>query len=224
MGCMMESSVSQADRDNMVELYNQGNTYAIIVEATGYSTPTCRKYIRAAGIKPRSRTVPMDDREKMVELYNEKCSVVEISKQTGYQVATCRKYLREAGITIRHTHPSKCPDDIAAKIVEAYEGGATAKEAAGMYGYAETTAFSVLKRAGVETRAPRTMPPIPDEDRTKMVELYEDGKTYQQIGEITGYSTMSCWKYVRDAGAKSRFRYEFNETAFDDIDDEASAY
>jgi len=221
----MGSPVSQASREKMIQLCNDGLTCPEVAIITGYSEPTCHKYVRAVGLEFQSRGIPVEDRERIIELYKEKGSVVEVSRETGYQVATCRKYLRAAGVEIVHTHPSRCPSDIETKIVAAYQGGASARVAAGKYGYSEGVGLSVLKRCGIERRRPPEQPSISEDAKAEIVQLYRGGMGYTQVASTTGYSVMTCWKYVRNVGAERiPIRYKCDKTAFDEINDEDSAY
>jgi len=65
---------------------------------------------------------------------------------------------------------------------------------------------------------------IPVPDQKMIANLYTDGNSYNQIVELTGYSVMTCHKYVQAAGIKSRYSYSMDETMFDAVDSEHKAY
>lgn len=120
--------------------------------------------------------------------------------------------------------PNRCPNDVANKIVQAYKDGVSAKDAAEQYGYTEGVCYRILKERDIDNRGHYSPPSVPIIDQEKIVTLYNNGHSYNEIAKTTGYGPMTCWKYVQVANVKSRFRYSVDETIFDEIDTKEKAY
>ena len=106
---------------------------------------------------------------------------------------------RGAGKREVHRGPTFWTEDKIQKVVEMYEAGATFREIGDVYGKSWTAIRNVitrLARSGIVERKGR--PEMTPEDVERIRELRDEGKTFEEIGDIVGWSRSAVYNAYRE--------------------------
>ncbi len=100
-GCPRPCTLSQEDRDEIVQLYKAGWSQSRIETERGHSWHTVRGVITESDVEKRShstqcRKVTEDDIERMRVLYLDGQSTYQIASTTGYSPSTVYTYISDA--------------------------------------------------------------------------------------------------------------------------------
>ncbi|HZS76537.1 MAG TPA: hypothetical protein VFA41_07970 [Ktedonobacteraceae bacterium] len=160
----MTRRIPKEHEDAMIEAYLNGATQEEAAALFGYYKLTCANVLRRRGITKRSasdagrisaqaRRVPKDVEDAIVAAYLEGATAKEAAAQFGYSNVTCFNILSRRGIAHRNSGEARSvPREHADAIVEAYRNGATAEDAASLFGYSRSTCINILRQRGITVR------------------------------------------------------------------------
>lgn len=164
-----------------IRLYEQGKETKEIAWMLDTTRVTVLHYIKKNHIPLRPRSYR---KQKVVELYDEGKNPDEITGILGYKdVMTVIQYLREAGrIPTKKKPPQERRENY---ILSLYRQGIAPVEIQRLLGYQR---LKVVLDYLIE-HGEISPPPKKQKRREKIVLLYNEGKTVEEITEILGYKT-----------------------------------
>ena len=161
---IMTRRIPKEHEDAMIEAYLNGATQEEAAALFGYYKLTCANVLRRRGITKRSasdagrisaqaRRIPEEVEDAIVATYLEGATAKQAAAQFGYSDVTCLNILSRRGITPRTSGEARSiPREHADPMVEAYRNGATAEEAALLFGYSISTCINMLRQRGITVR------------------------------------------------------------------------
>ncbi len=96
--------LTDADMQEVIEMYRAGKTTRQIAEATGAHRHTIANRLKAAGIRLRRGKISQDEIAKLIRLYESGLSLAAVGKRLNLDAQTVLNYLRGSGSATRDTH------------------------------------------------------------------------------------------------------------------------
>lgn len=93
--------LTDADVQDVIEMYRAGKTTRQIAEATGAHRHTIANRLKLAGIKLRRSKISKDEVAKLVRLYESGLSMAAVGERLNLDAQTALNYLKRAGIETR---------------------------------------------------------------------------------------------------------------------------
>lgn len=101
----------------------------------------------------KGKRIPADQEEAIVRAYRGGLSAKEAAAQFGYSPKVCLAALKRRSLPRRDAAEAKqISKEHQVGIIEAYQAGASAKEAAAQFGCAQQTCLNILRRHGIAAR------------------------------------------------------------------------
>ncbi len=95
--------LTDADMQEVIEMYRSGKTTRQIAEATGAHRHTIANRLKAAGIKLRRGKISNGEVAKLIRLYESGLSMAAVGERLNLDAQTVLNYLRKAGVPTRDT-------------------------------------------------------------------------------------------------------------------------
>lgn len=93
--------LTDADTQDVIEMYRAGKTTRQIAEATGAHRQTIANRLKLAGIKLRRGKISEGEVAKLIRLYESGLSVAAVGKRLNLDAQTVLNYLKRAGVETR---------------------------------------------------------------------------------------------------------------------------
>jgi len=143
--------ITQAEREMIVNLYQQGKSHSEIATKIGCVPQTIGKILRKLNIPIRVQgpdAYCADDQQKMADLYENGMSLGQIAVGFDCGTGTVIQILRKHGIKIRPLgFKSQVPPKKREKMLTLYKEGYSGDEIAAKFGCGLETVFSVIELA-----------------------------------------------------------------------------
>lgn len=124
-----------------------------------------------------------------------------ISKEVGLHITTITNILTRHGVKIRPQYSSI--NENGDLIIKLYKEGKNCTEISNVVGCSRWSVSNFLKKNGVKVKSAKEVLKTPAEDNShKILQLYEEGKTCTEIGQIIGCNHKSVTKLLRKNGIK----------------------
>ena len=159
---------------------------------------------------PNGKYTPQEQASKIdeiIQLYNDGMSQEKIAKKVGYSRGNVERILHEHGVQTR-PGGKYTPQEQASKIdeiVQRYNNGETQEEIAKKVGYSYVHIGRILHEHNVQTRGSGRFTP---QQRSllydKIVQMYNEGMTQEEIAERVGYSLGNVCIILQKRGAQTR--------------------
>lgn len=230
---MSKRMFNEAQEQEIIQEYRSGLSMSAIANERGCHYVTIQKVLKRNNI-PRqdSRIIGFSQKQKseMVAMYDSGKTSREIANHFGCDQGVILRHLKKIGVDLR---PGQYEKQVTAvqeqTIIDLYEQGHTAEEAAAEVGFTQGLALSVLKRHNVERRNGRSFTP---EEEQEIVKLYAvGGFSVRAIARAYGWDHHNLfWDVLKRQGVEQRSPadrnriYELNNSVFDEIDNELAAY
>lgn len=175
--------------ENIVALYGAGLTMAAVSRATGWSDTGLYRWLRKRGLWRTSRMSAAEHAE-IERLYYEGLSVERIAQEIGRTHGGVRYYLQSRDLWLPER--TRVTAAMAAKIRAWYDRGVPVAVIGDRLGIHETAIYNHV--------TPSRVAPLPDDDRRRMVELYQDGAYVIDIARRFGRDHTTVRAVLREAG------------------------
>ena len=214
MGRRSAPRVTDAERQKIIELYTtkiggRWLTCTDIAREVDRSRGAVERVIDHARLtrRGRKRRLTTSERRRIVELYqttngNRWTSTPHIAKQVGRPASTIHKVLIDTGVEIRPAAEAlrtQVSDDLCERIIRLYtRSGWSYPRVAEHLGVSSSTTYTVLDQADVMVRTRQVK--IRAGEGDLLVELYRQGRSAQEVADLTGRSVEVVRRLAHKAG------------------------
>jgi hypothetical protein len=208
--------------DEMRSWYLAGESNAAIGRRLGLHPSKVRRVLLGAGVGQRSRSEQealKDERagvriptceELAADYERQRLTAAEIADRYGLTQSRVQQLLRRCGIARRPARPrpewleaeraQRRPPELVDEIVRLYRSGLSRKATAGHLDVSAEAVDDVLRRAGVDFRGRRKLPPVDD-----WAHRYVDGgETAAEIAVTYSVSPSAVYRTLAAAGIERR--------------------
>lgn len=218
--------------DEIIKIYTDGASLNKVAKLAGCSQDAIRTRLNKAGIEIRQfkpRQFKISD-EEMKRLYEEELlSIMKIGEIAGCSKSTVSRRLSDQGVDVnfRALYTLNITKEEMKRLY--VEEGKSVYEIAEIAGCNYPNISLHLKEMGVEKRPPEIEYKF-DYSKEEIVQMYVDGKSSAEIGDIIGGSGATVLNYLKDFSVDIRSaeevnrKYEIDFNFFDKIDTPEKAY
>lgn len=190
-------------RNRAVQMYRDGDGCRHIAGKLGCSHTAVLMWVRAAGLKVRSRNeYNPKKKEQAVQMYQDGMSGEQIAIKLGCSGTSVRSWVAQAGGTVRPR--TRSTPEIRAKAIRMYKDGMSSERVGAEVGFSPAQVLKWIKQAGITVRSRSDYFQSTPEMRARAVELYEGGKGLVLISREVGFSESAVRKWLKAAGVKMR--------------------
>lgn len=146
-----------------------------------------------------------ETREHAVRLYKEGATYREVEDEIGCSGASLSRWLDKAGVRGRQRY-SEAEKQSA---IDIYRDGGSLEDAANEIGCNPVTVSKWLEERGIEKRAPGSgydNYKYTEEERKRIVEMYDNGRTYREIQGEIGCSSSTIRRAIKDSDVELKGR------------------
>ena len=196
------------DQRRMAELYAEGLTCQQIADMFGCVVSCVSTTLRKLGVKMRviGIRIPKEKHPQIIQMYEAGQSCDTIAKEFGCSHANIHRILQIHDVKMRpSTSPGKFSEDICRKIIDMYKQGHSQDSIAARFGCGKKAIKRVLDEHKVERRRHNQFQPrFIAEDHQRMVAMYEQGKSLQEIAEDIGCTHHTVRRLLKQLGIEKR--------------------
>jgi transposase-like protein len=192
----------------IAELYVGGLTCQKIADMFGCASSRISIMLRKLGVKMRSQVpiikIPKDKHPQIIELYEAGQSCKEIADDFGCKATCVYKILRKHDVKMRPKNsPGEYSKDIRQKMVDLYKQGHKLRSIAARFGCCVKTLASILDEYGIERRMTQYQPRYTEQDHQRMIAMYEQGKSLQEIADEIGCARKTIFHIFEKQGIET---------------------
>jgi transposase-like protein len=219
----MSSRYSTEDRNRMVEMVENGATRKSIADEFGCSIGLVKHFLHQhARSKADPSTLVKDTVKKkrtrygrrftqhnyrqMVSLYEQGWSSLKIAEKFDCSAGYVREKLLDFGVKVRPFTMPKLDfsEEYRHRMVEMYQNGYDVQSIADEFWTSSNPVTRVLREAGVTLRPRIGLPKFTEQDRQKMVTMYQSGLSQRKVAAQFGCNSATVLVALRENGIKAR--------------------
>ena len=167
------------------------------------------------------------DQDKIRQWIKDGKSTNWIAKKFNCNPGTIWFFCQDANIELNNKRSEHYgdTDKFVSEILKQFKQGKSAYSIAKKLPISKYTVLRILKAQGIDTGAKRKRDDtnLLKDKKDLVIQLYKDGKTQDEIGEITGHTGPSVCKILQKHGVSAN-QYGVDEQFFDIIDTPVKAY
>ena len=180
----------EKNKDKIIELLIAGKNPKEIAEILDCNVRTIYRAQKQFGLKPKSITEL--NKFEIIKLHREGKRQQEIANTFGISQSGVSKVLISWGI---RTNP-KTTENFKDIIAQMYQEGSSLEDIAQVFGCNPLTIRNSLVKSGVEIRQRKNI----EDDKDKIIDLFNQNKPCKEISRITGYSQTTIHKMLSQWG------------------------
>ena len=233
------AKLSVETHQQMVEMYEQGQTSNEIANVFGCSAGRVLQILNEQGVKMRSATpskfqesghkiseidqskhnitirnkLSQKDQERLVRMYENGLTSTEIAAEFACHQNLIEAIIRKLGVQPRNLGLDAYATEDRKRMAELYEGGMCQDEIAAHFECGRQIVNLVLRSQGVTFRPVEPLDKFGPRDRRRMIIMHENKHSESQIAEEFGCDNETVATAIRIAVRRSQLQETITETA-----------